>query len=47
MILVLIIGGWLAWMVRRAQLQRNAVEAIVRGGGSVEYDWEWRRFQNE
>jgi internalin A len=46
-ILVLILGGWLGWMVRRAQVQRNAVAAIVRGGGSVEYEWEWRGFQND
>ena len=47
MILVVILGGWLGWMVRRAEVQRNAVAAIVRGGGSVEYEWEWRGYQND
>ena len=39
-VLVLIVGGWLGWMVRGAQVQREAVETIRRAGGSVQYDWE-------
>ncbi len=39
MVLVLILGCWLGWMVHRARVQREAVEAIERVGGSVTYDW--------
>jgi Leucine-rich repeat (LRR) protein len=35
------IGGGLGWLVRSAQIQRDAVAAIVTAGGSVKYDWEW------
>jgi hypothetical protein len=41
MIVVLLIGGGLGWIVHRADVQREAVAAIVQGGGSVKYDWEW------
>ena len=41
-ILVLVIGGGLGWVVRSAQLQREAVAAIQRAGGRVKYDWEWK-----
>ena len=40
-VLVLVIGGGLGWMVRSARIQRGAVAAIERAGGSVLYDWEW------
>ena len=45
MILVLVLGGWLGWLVRGARTQREAVAAIQRGGGSVKYDWEWATFR--
>jgi hypothetical protein len=35
MVLVLIVGGGLGWFVRRATVQRDAVEAITAAGGSV------------
>src|SRR5262245_41378889 len=41
MALVLAIGGGLGWFVHRAQLQRDAVAAILRAGGRVSYDWQW------
>jgi hypothetical protein len=40
-ILVLLIGGWLGRVVRSAQVQREAVAAIQRAGGRVEYDWQY------
>ncbi len=40
-VLVLVIGGWLGWVVRLAHNQRDAVAAIERVGGRVSYDWEW------
>ncbi len=40
MILVLVLGGAMGWVVRSAHVQRDAVAAIVRGGGNVWYDWE-------
>jgi hypothetical protein len=42
-VLVLLVGGWLGWMVRGANVQREAVRTITRAGGFVQYDWEvWR-----
>ncbi len=41
----LILDVILAWVVRRALVQRDAVTAIVHGGGSVFYDWEWPGFR--
>ena len=41
-VLVLAIGGWLVWVVYGARIRREAVAAITRVGGSVQYDWEWR-----
>ena len=35
-------GAGLGWVVRSVHDQRDAVAAIVRAGGSVEYDWQWR-----
>ena len=40
-VLVLLIGAGLGWLVRSAHVQRDAVAAIRRAGGSVSYDWEW------
>ncbi len=39
--LLLVIGTWLGWIVRNAGIQREAVVAIQKAGGSVAYDWEW------
>ena len=38
--LVLIVGGWLGWMVRNAQVQRDAVASIRRSGGRVWFAWQ-------
>jgi Leucine Rich repeat len=40
-VLVLLIGGWLGWVVRSTRIQREAVAAIRNGEGDVRYDWEW------
>ena len=40
-VLVLLIAAGLGWLVRSAHVQRDAVAAIRRAGGSVSYDWEW------
>ncbi len=40
MVLVLIFGGGLGWIVLRTKVQRDAVLAITRTGGSVVYDWD-------
>jgi hypothetical protein len=39
-VLVLTIGAGLGWMVRRAQVQQDAVATIRRAGGTVGYKWE-------
>ena len=44
MLLILVFGCWLSWYVRRVQVQRDAVAAIKRAGGSVAYDWEWGNY---
>jgi internalin A len=41
MVLVLAIGGGLGVMIQQARVQREAVAAIVRAGGTVGYDWQW------
>jgi hypothetical protein len=41
MVLVLLVGGGLGWVVRRATIQRQAVESIKKAGGRVAYDWEF------
>ena len=41
MVLVLVLGGGLGWIVHRANVQRRAVEAIVKAGGRVSYDWQY------
>jgi hypothetical protein len=38
--LVLVVGGWLGWIVRGARVQREAVAGIQKAGGSVRYDWQ-------
>jgi hypothetical protein len=42
LVLVVVIGVWMGWLARSARIQREAVSAITRAGGSVTYDWEWR-----
>ena len=32
-VLVLVIGGWLGWIVRSARIQREAVAAIEKSAG--------------
>ena len=40
-VVVLVIGGWLGWLVRSARIQRDAVALIERSdGGGVSYDWD-------
>jgi Leucine-rich repeat (LRR) protein len=39
-VIVLVIGVGLGWVVRQAHVQRDAVAAILRAGGVVEYDWQ-------
>ena len=38
MVLVLLIGAGLGWLVRSAHVQRDAVAAVRRAGGSVSID---------
>jgi hypothetical protein len=40
MMLILILGGGLAWVVRQSELQRRAVTGIEKAGGMVVYDYE-------
>jgi hypothetical protein len=40
-VFVLLVGGWLGWIVRGARVQRDAVAAILNAGGSVLYDSQW------
>jgi hypothetical protein len=40
MVAVLVLGGLLGLHLHRARLQREAVSAITRAGGSVRYHWE-------
>src|SRR5262249_41670584 len=39
-VLVLVIGGSLGWVVHSARVQRDAVAAVQKLGGTVTYDWE-------
>ena len=41
-VLVLVFGSALGWIVKRTKVQRAAVAAIERAGGSVNYEWEWK-----
>jgi internalin A len=43
MALILIIACALGWIVSRARVQRNAVAAVKKAGGTVWYDFEHRR----
>jgi hypothetical protein len=40
-VLVLVMGAGLGWWVRNVRIQREAVAAIERAGGWVQYDWGW------
>jgi hypothetical protein len=40
-VLALVIAAGLGWVVRQAHIQRDAVAAIKKAGGWVQYDWEW------
>jgi hypothetical protein len=40
-VVVLLVGGWLGWIVRGSRIQREAVEAIEKAGGTVMYNWEY------
>lgn len=42
MILVLIPGGGLGWVVHQANVQRDAVAAILRSNGWCDYDWKFK-----
>src|SRR5690242_803936 len=42
--LVLLVGGWLGWIGHEARVQRQAVTAIERAVGSVQYDRELPRW---
>src|SRR6516164_6855048 len=41
-VVVLLIGAGLGWIVHQAHVQRDAVAAILKTGGVVSYDWDWR-----
>jgi hypothetical protein len=41
-VLVLVIGAGLGLFVHEAHVQRDAVAAIKKAGGSVSYDWAWK-----
>ncbi len=39
---MLIVGGWLGWIVHDAHVQHDAVQVIKNAGGMVSYEWEWK-----
>ncbi len=41
-LVVLMLGLWLAWFARTARTQREAVAAITKAHGQILYDWQWR-----
>jgi hypothetical protein len=41
MAVVLVLAVWLGWIANRAHVQRDAVAAIRRAGGSVGFDTDW------
>jgi Leucine-rich repeat (LRR) protein len=43
-VLVLMIGAGLGWIVRRAHFQRDAVRAVLKAGGQVDYDLNYDRY---
>jgi hypothetical protein len=45
-VVVLVIGGWLGWIVHSARIQHDAVAAIYRLEGTVRYDWERKDGRN-
>jgi hypothetical protein len=45
-VLLLVLGAGVGWIVRQARIQRDAVVAIMKAGGSVKYDWEWSNGKN-
>lgn len=40
---VLLLGGGLGWMLHRVKIEHQAVAAIERAGGSVLYEWQYRK----
>jgi Leucine-rich repeat (LRR) protein len=40
-VLVLVVAVWLGRIVCQAHIQRDAVAAIRKAGGTVAYNWEW------
>ncbi len=38
-VVMLVVGGWLGWIVRSARIQREAVAAIRKAGGGTSYRW--------
>src|SRR5262245_30630399 len=40
LMIVLLVGAWLGCVVRSARIQREAVAAIEKARGWVEYDWK-------
>ena len=41
-LIVIVLGAGLGWIVRQAHIQRDAVAAIKKAGGTVSYDWKWK-----
>jgi hypothetical protein len=41
-VLVLLVGGWLGWIVRGARVQHQAAAAIRRAGGAAIYNWHYK-----
>ena len=39
-VFVIVVGAGLGWIVRQAHIQRDAVAAIRKAGGTVAYNWE-------
>lgn len=46
LVLILLIAGWLGWVVHRARAQRDAVAAILKLQGTVKYNWERKDGRN-
>jgi hypothetical protein len=41
-VVVLLIGGGLGWVVRKARIQRDAVRALQSRGAFIFYDWQFK-----
>ena len=41
LVFVLLIGGWLGWIIHGARVQRDAVTALEQAGHWCYFDWEW------